>query len=126
MAQQVLNENAKAGDDDQKVEKNDNLDQKRHSRHKDLRAEKDAVLQHEKTKNLAQRLMPHRKHKKADELHRQHHRQGEHHDRSRETERDADAIGDGEGKDDGESPNDQARARLKDHMDFAMNLACDG
>ena len=96
--------------------------QERHSRNKDLRAEKDAVLEYEKTKDLAQGFMPHRKHEKADELHRQHDGQGEHDDCSGKIERDADAIGDGEGEDDGERANDQARARLKDHMDLAMNF----
>src|ERR1700722_12899204 len=122
MALQVLNQNAKAGDDDQKVEKNDDLDQKGHSRNKDLRAEKDAVLQDKKTKDLAQRFMPHRKHEKADELHRQHHGQSGHDDCAGEIERDADAIGDSEGEDDGESANDQARTRLENHMDLAMDL----
>ena len=78
--------------------------------------------EHKKAEDLAQRFMPHRKHEKADELHRQHDGESEHDDRAGEIERDADAIGDGEGEDDGEGANDQARARLENHMDLAMDL----
>ena len=76
--EQILDKNTKAGDDDEKIEENDDLDQHRHSGHENLRAQKDAVLEHQETEDLTDGFMSHGEHQKADQLHRQHDRKREH------------------------------------------------
>ena len=54
--------------------------------------EKDAVLEHEQSKNLAQRFVANGQHEKADQLHRQHHGQRQNRDGPAEIEGGADAV----------------------------------
>src|SRR4051812_34191966 len=59
MRHQVRDEHSEARDDDQQVEQDDYLDQQRHARNQYLRAEKDAVFEHQQPQDLADRLMTH-------------------------------------------------------------------
>ena len=96
---QVLHQQAEAGDDDQQIEQDDDLDQQRHAGHQDLRAEEDAVLQHQQAEDLAHRLVPHRQHQEADQLHRQHDGERQHGHRAGKPERLADVRGDDQRED---------------------------
>jgi hypothetical protein len=121
MGSEVADEHPEASDDDEEVEQDDEFQQERHARHQDLRAESDAALDHQEPQDLAERLMPHRQHQEADQIHRQHYSEGRHH-RLLQSQSVGETDRYGEREHDEKRAYDEPGGRLDDFVDLLIDI----
>lgn len=62
MGNQILNQDAEAGDDDEQIKQDDDLDEYWHAWDENLGAQENPVLQYEQAKDLAESFVAHGEH----------------------------------------------------------------
>src|ERR1700691_941647 len=122
MNHEKAHQHAETSNNNEQIEENHDLDQHRHARDQDLRAEEDTILQHQKAQNLTHGFITHREHEKSDELHRDHDGQGEHDYASSRAGLAIHVIRNHKREHHEQGSRHQARARLQNGMQLALHI----